>query len=62
MTPVEDYTNYAGRAAVREAAKKFLGIDLDQPEKQQTEASHVPVLSDADLQFAQNESLDMNSV
>lgn len=58
----EEYTNYAGRAAVHEAAKKFLGIDLDQPETQQTEQSRVPVLSDADLQFTQTESLDMSHV
>lgn len=62
MAHGEEYTNYAGRAAVQEAAKKFLGIDLDQPETQQTEPSRVPVLSDADLQFTQNESLDMSYV
>lgn len=72
VTPGEEYTNYAGRAAVREAAKKFLGIDLDQPEEQQTEQSNyseerqttqsrVPVLSDADLRFDNVTNLVINN-
>lgn len=51
VCPGEEYTDWAGRAAVREAAKNMLGIDLEHPQEQAATKDElsVPVLSDADL-------------